>query len=145
MVNELAAVMKELGGAVVLGRSIATAEDMSSAIREGFSHDVVTAFLQSSGLTLQEVASSLDLSLRSLQRRRQEGRLARFESDRLYRLARLMALAEYYLGDHRLARDWFKRANHALGGAVPLNLVDTELGAREVEAVLGRAGYGGVS
>jgi putative toxin-antitoxin system antitoxin component (TIGR02293 family) len=145
MVNELAAVMEELGGESAVGRSVHTTEDMSRAIREGFPHPVVGAFVKASGLTLQEVASSLDLSLRSLQRRRHEGRLARFESDRLYRLARLMVLADYFLGDHDRAVEWFKRPNRSLGGAVPLELVDTELGARQVEHVLGWIGYGGIS
>src|SRR5689334_25130647 len=36
---------------------------------------------------------------RSLPCRRREGRLARYESDRLYRLARVVALANHYLGD----------------------------------------------
>ena len=94
---------------------------------------------------MHEIASSLDLSLRSLQRRKHEGRLARYESDRLYRLARIVVLAEHFLGDHNLAIEWLRRPNHVLGGVAPLEVIDTELGARQVENVLGRIGYGGVS
>jgi putative toxin-antitoxin system antitoxin component (TIGR02293 family) len=101
--------------------------------------------VKSSGFSLQEVASTLDLWLRSLQRRKSQGRLARYESDRLYRLARLVSLAGYFLGDHQLALDWLKRPNLVLGGVTPLSIIDTELGARQVENVLGRIGYGGVS
>ena len=118
MVNELSAIVGELGGEATFGRPIRTGEDMSDAIREGFLHSVVDALVGSSGLTLQEVASSLDLSTRSLQRRKHQGRLARYESDRLYLV---------------------------LGGIPPLKLLDTELGARQVENILGRIGYGGVS
>jgi putative toxin-antitoxin system antitoxin component (TIGR02293 family) len=145
MVNELTAIVDELGGESAIGRPVRTDEDMNSAIREGFPHSAVESFLESSGFSMHEIASSLDLSLRSLQRRRHEGRLARYESDRLYRLARLVALADYYLGDHDTAIRWLRRPNHALGGVAPLNIVDTELGARQVENVLGRIGYGGVS
>jgi putative toxin-antitoxin system antitoxin component (TIGR02293 family) len=56
-----------------------------------------------------------------------------------------MALAVYFLEDQERALRWFKRPNRALGGAVPLQLIDTELGARQVEEVLGRVGYGGIS
>jgi uncharacterized protein (DUF2384 family) len=35
-----------------------------------------------------------------LQRRRRSGKLARYESDRLYRLARIVALADEFLGDY---------------------------------------------
>ncbi|MGH9525263.1 MAG: type II RES/Xre toxin-antitoxin system antitoxin, partial [Terriglobales bacterium] len=89
--------------------------------------------------------ASLDLSARSLQRRRHEGRLARYESDRLYRLARTVALAKHYVGDEESALRWLKRPNRALGGRTPLALVDTELGARSVENILGRIAYGGIS
>jgi putative toxin-antitoxin system antitoxin component (TIGR02293 family) len=145
MVNELTAIVDELGGEAVVGRSIRSGEDMSAAIREGFQPAVVDALLDSSGLTLQEVATSLDLSTRSLQRRRHQGRLARYESDRLYRLARLLALADYFIGDREKGIAWMKRPNVVLGGIPPLSLLDTELGARQVENVLGRIAYGGVS
>ena len=83
--------------------------------------------------------------MRSLQRRKSQGRLARYESDRLYRLARLVSLAANFLGDRQTAIAWLKRPNRALGGVAPLAIIDTELGARQVENVLGRIGYGGVS
>lgn len=145
MVNELQAVIGELGGESVLGRSLHTPTDLQAAIREGFPQTVVEEVMQAAGLTLKELAASLDLSARSLQRRRSQGRLARYESDRLYRLARIIALAKHYLGDDDRAARWLKRPNRALGGDSPLNLVDTEPGARAVENVLGRIAYGGIS
>ncbi len=117
MVNELRAVVKELGGRTVLGRNLASQRDLCEAIREGFPPAVVEELLQASGLTLKELAEALDLSPRSLQRRRRSGRLARFESDRLYRLARIIALAQQSLGDRQSAARWLKRSNRALGGA----------------------------
>lgn len=145
MVNELTAVFGELGGEKAFGRSVLTGEEMNAAIREGFRHSVVEALMGNSGLTLKEISTSLDLSPRSLQRRKHEGRLARYESDRLYRLARMLALADYFIGSRAKALDWMKRPNIVLGGAVPLHLIDTELGARLVENTLGRIAYGGVS
>jgi putative toxin-antitoxin system antitoxin component (TIGR02293 family) len=142
MVNELRAVVTELGGKKALGRTLDTEGDLESAIREGFRPEVVAKVMDSCGLTLKELASSLDLSPRSLQRRRQRGRLARFESDRLYRLARIVALAKHYVGDDETAARWLRRPNRALGGKSPLELVDTEPGARSVEDVLGRIAYG---
>ncbi len=101
--------------------------------------------MQGAGMTLKELAASLDLSARSLQRRRREGRLARYESDRLYRLARIVAMANHYLGEDQRALRWLRHPNRALGGSTPLQLIDTEPGARSVENVLGRIAYGGVS
>ena len=101
--------------------------------------------MHSADLTLKELALSLDLSPRSLQRRRREGKLAKYESDRIYRLARLIALAKRHIGDDDKARRWLKRPNRSLGGRTPFDLIDTEPGARAVENILGRIAYSGVS
>ncbi len=136
--------LQELGGKRALGRALSTDSDLRDAIREGFPHAVLEELMRASGLTLKELAGALDLSPRSLQRRRR-GRLARFESDRLYRMARVLALARESLGDGARASRWLRRTNRALGGVAPLAAVDTELGARQVENLLGRIAYGGIS
>jgi putative toxin-antitoxin system antitoxin component (TIGR02293 family) len=145
MVNELQAVVAELGGRRTLGRSLSNDQDMREAIRAGFPPAVVERLMRASGLTLRELSHALDLSPRSLQRRRRSGKLARYESDRLYRLARLVAIASDHLGDQERARRWLKRPNRALGGLAPVAAIDTEVGARQVENILGRAAYGGIS
>jgi putative toxin-antitoxin system antitoxin component (TIGR02293 family) len=145
MVNELRAVVQKLGGKQALGRNLSSDRELREAIREGFPPAVVEELMRASGLTLKELAAALDLSPRSLQRRRRSGRLAGYESDRLYRLARIVALANEYLGNNERAMRWLKHPNRALGGIAPVTAMDTELGARQVENVLGRIAYGGVS
>jgi len=145
VVNELHVVIAELGGRPAFGRSLRSQADLQTAIREGFPQTVVEEVTHAAGITLKELAASLGLSARSLQRRRREGRLAPYESDRLYRFARIVALAKYYLGNGDTANRWLKRPNRALGGRTPLESIDTEPGARAVENVLGRIAYGGVS
>lgn len=145
MVNEIHAVLDELGGKPVFGRALRNQTDLQEAIRAGFPKEVVQEVMRGAGLTLKELAVSLDLSPRSLQRRQREGRLARLESDRLYRLARIIALAKHFLGDEGIAIRWLKRPNRALGGKSPLESIDTEPGARAVENILGRIAFGGVS
>jgi putative toxin-antitoxin system antitoxin component (TIGR02293 family) len=145
MARNLQAVVEEMGGQQTLGRAVATEHDMREAIREGFPPAVVEELMRASGLSLKELANALDLSPRSLQRRRRTGRLARYESDRLYRLARIVALAVEFLGDHERAVRWLKHPNRALGGIAPVAALDTELGSRQVENILGRIAYGGIS
>ncbi len=128
-----------------MGRAVAGETDLQSAIREGFPRAVLDEVLRASGLGLRELASALDLSPRSLQRRRHSGRLAPLESDRLYRLARIFALAQETLGDRERAVHWLRTPIRALGGIAPLAALDTEPGARQVENVLGRIAYGGIS
>jgi putative toxin-antitoxin system antitoxin component (TIGR02293 family) len=145
MVNELHAIVEELGGEKALGRNLSTEAELRTAIREGFPKDVVSRVMDSAGLTLKDLSRSLHLSPRSLQRRGQQGRLSRHESDRVYRLARMVALARHYIGDKDSASRWLRRPNRALGGTAPLELMDTEPGARAVENLLGRIAYGGIS
>lgn len=145
MASDLKAVVDELGGEAVLGRRLRRERDLQAAIRDGFPQRVVEGLMEAAHLSVKEVASALDLSSRSLQRRRRQGRLARFESDRIYRLARIVALAKSSLGSRETAARWLKRPNRALGGQAPLDVLDTEIGARSVENVLGRIAYGGVS
>lgn len=145
MASDLKAVVDELGGEAVLGRRLRRDSDLQAAIRDGFPQRVVDGLMEAAHLSVKEVAAALDLSSRSLQRRRRQGRLARFESDRIYRLARIVALAKASLGSRETAARWLKRPNRALGGQAPLDVLDTEIGARSVENVLGRIAYGGVS
>jgi hypothetical protein len=123
MANELQAVLRQLGGKRVLGRSLANDRELREAIRQGFPHAVLGQLMQASGLTLKELAGALDL----------------------YRMARLLALARATLGDEARASRWLKRSNRALGGVAPLAAIDTEPGARQVENLLGRIAYGGMS
>lgn len=145
MATQVQEIAAQLGGERAIGRSFRTDRDIDEAIREGFPQEVIAKVMQSADITLKELAASLDLSPRSLQRRRREGKLAKYESDRIYRLARVIALAKRYIGDDDKARRWLKRPNRALGGRAPLDLIDTEPGARAVENALGRIAYGGVS
>jgi putative toxin-antitoxin system antitoxin component (TIGR02293 family) len=82
-------------------------------------------------------------SARTLQRKRTAKRpLSADESDRLARLARLLVRSEEALGDEEKAHRWLSQPNRALGGQRPLSLLDSDVGARAVERVLGRIEHG---
>src|SRR5947207_15088373 len=98
MANELRAVIEGLGGRQILGRVVSSEDALREVIREGFPPAVVEELMRTSGLTLKELAGALDLSPRSLQRRRRSGRLARYESDLLYWRARVCALGTEFYG-----------------------------------------------
>ena len=53
MASELHAVIEELGGEVVLGRSFRSQGDLEDAIRQGFPQSVVKELMQAGGLTLR--------------------------------------------------------------------------------------------
>lgn len=95
--------------------------------------------LQINGTALGEVVG---IPARTLQRRREEGRLSKEESDRLDRVRRLHRQAVDALGSRDAARSWLTRPQMALAGFTPLDLADTGAGTREVENLLGRLDYG---
>jgi putative toxin-antitoxin system antitoxin component (TIGR02293 family) len=91
---------------------------------------------------MEKLTSMLGISKATLHRRKAEGRLEPAESDRVLRFARLMGKAITVLGGIDEARHWLNSSQLGLGGAIPLDYAETELGAREVENLLGRIEYG---
>lgn len=79
---------------------------------------------------------------RTLDRRIAEGAMLKMdEADGLARLLRVLDAARRVFGDDALADEWLRAPNPALGG-IPMHMARTDLGGREVEAVLGRIEHG---
>ena len=91
---------------------------------------------------MEKLAPKLGISKATLHRRKAQGRLGREESDRVLRYARLMGKAIEVFESEENARRWPTSAQFGLGGAVPLDYADTEIGAREIEDLLGRIEHG---
>jgi putative toxin-antitoxin system antitoxin component (TIGR02293 family) len=79
---------------------------------------------------------------RTLIRKIQEGRLTADQSERMARVARLLARAIEVLGSKERALHWLKAPRSYFGGKPPLDFADTELGSQEVFNLLGRIEYG---
>ena len=96
------------------------------------------------GVTVEDLAGRIGISIATLSRRRQSGqRLDAGHSDRLLRFARLFRLAvELHDGDEEAAREWLNKPARALDGETPLDHAGTEAGAREVENLIGRLEHG---
>ena len=91
---------------------------------------------------MERLVLILGISKATLYRRKAEGRLGLAESDRILRLALLMGKAVEVLESEENARRWLKSPQIGLGGAVPLDYSETEVGARQVEDLLGRIEHG---
>lgn len=95
------------------------------------------------GLSEEEVAKLASISARTLARRRDAKRFSALESERIVRLEHTVDLArEFFDGDDRAARDWLLLESPALRGVAPLHVAAKEVGAREVEKLLGRLAHG---
>ena len=111
-------------------------------VRQGLPTSELAALQTGLQVPLEQLASKLAISRATLQRRKASGRLSPDESDKLVRFRRLLSQATDVFGEEAKARDWLKLPQRGLGGAVPLEYAETEIGAREVENLLGRIDYG---
>lgn len=102
--------------------------------------DALQASLAISG---EKLAEMVGISKATLHRHKGTGdTLELVTADRVVRYARLMGKAAQVFGDEEDARKWLKSSQFGLGGAIPLDYAKTEVGAREVENLLGRIEYG---
>lgn len=79
---------------------------------------------------------------RTLNRRKQQGRLNTEESERVLRIARLYDKALDVFENEEAVENWFKKPARGLAGTPPLKYADTELGAQEIERLLIRIEHG---
>jgi putative toxin-antitoxin system antitoxin component (TIGR02293 family) len=136
------AVAKVLGGEKTLGKRVSSQQDLISAVRRGLRTSTVDAVIEELDAPRAEVLPTLRLARRTMERRKVTGRLLPEESERVYRLAKVLAFAESVLGTKEKARHWLNTPNRALGNASPLSLLETEAGVDEVTSVLGRIEFG---
>lgn len=127
----------------LLGLRIFDTPKLLERIRQGLSYRAWEQFVRNTALSNDEVASLVQITFRTLQRRKKEGRFHPDESDRLLRATRIYAKAlGLFEGDEEQIRRWLNSPQPALGGTTPLIYAATELGAREVENLIGRLEHG---
>ena len=140
---ETDAIAKVLGGRKVLGKAVKKADDLAQLVRKGLPASSVTALAEKLDMGNNVLSRKLGIPLRTLTRRlSQRSRLTTAESDRTVRFARVYASAVEMIGDEDKAVEWLRTPNRALGGERPFDQLDTDLGAREVEDILGHIAYG---
>ena len=71
-----------------------------------------------------------------------QNKLSADEAQKTVQFARVVALGNAIFEDSQMTNRWLERSNAALRGLSPMELLDTEEGAREVESVLRRLEYG---
>ena len=132
-----------LGGKAAIAAEPATPNEWVAQIRAGLPAASALAFKEALGLTNEQLASVLGVSLRTVARLDpRTSHLDPVSGDRLVRSARLYVIAAEVLEDAPAAAQWLRSPQRALGGAIPLELAQADVGARAVEALLGRMEHG---
>jgi putative toxin-antitoxin system antitoxin component (TIGR02293 family) len=113
-----------------------------SRLRDGLPYGSIERLREALDLSLDELASALGISTRTLSRRKEQDSLHRDESDRVFRIARVFSHATSVFGGAERASRWFKRPNPVLEDMSPIEVFDTDLGAQLVGDLLTRIEYG---
>jgi putative toxin-antitoxin system antitoxin component (TIGR02293 family) len=125
--GEESSVLREPEAAYMVGR-----------VRDGLDFAEFQGFREMIGVTEERLGALLGMSRATLHRRKKSGHLDRSESDRLVRYARIFNGAAAFFQSPEAAAKWLASPALAFDGETPLDYADTEIGAREVEALLWR-------
>ena len=119
------------------------AEALADSIRRGLPPSALVALSKKTQISEETLIRLLTVPERTWRRKLAERKpLTQLQSDRLFRIAQIVARATEVLGDRARAVRWMTEENRALAGARPLELLDTEIGEAQVRDVLGRIDYG---
>lgn len=140
-------VRNNLGGAhlyaTLLGLEHVETSELLERVQAGLPYRAFERLQRNLQLDTDELAALVNIPRRTLARRRLERRFTPEESDRLVRVSRVLGRAlALFDGDVEAARSWFATPALALAGRTPLAVSASELGAREVENLLGRLEHG---
>jgi putative toxin-antitoxin system antitoxin component (TIGR02293 family) len=131
-----------LGGQPVLRRRLESLAALNDAVAQGLPKTALrqTASRIFPGKIEQRLLMNRIVPEATFKRRRD--RLSAAESERTERIARVMANAEYVWDDREDARRFLTTPHPALRHKTPIDAAMTELGARQVEELLGQIFHG---
>lgn len=140
MTVDAAKVARIMGGEKVLRHRVSSLADLQAVVSEGLPVRALDETVQRVAGRSRTAAVLKDRLVPRATRARRT-RLKLRESERVERLARLMALAEQVWEDEEDARAFLRQPHAMLDGKTPLEMAETELGARRVELLLARLEY----
>ena len=117
-------------------------DQLISQLKQGLSTDAFDMLKERLNITDNALSKIVQIPQRTLNRRREKGRLRTDESERILRLAQVFDMAFNVFGSREKAESWLKKPARGLGGKIPLEYADTDLGAHEVINLLGRIDHG---
>jgi putative toxin-antitoxin system antitoxin component (TIGR02293 family) len=136
-------VMRVLGDKTANKKKPIGATHLRDMVLRGYPFAAFESVLKEIDLQQKQLSEILGMTESTLARRKRDRQaFTTIESDRLYRVARITALAFEVFGDENKARIWMKRSNDVMDGDIPLALLETEIGASQVEDELLRILYG---
>lgn len=131
-----------LGGTKVLGQKIRNQMDYHFLISKGMPAAVLIHIKKEFNLSDKTIGGIIAVSSRTVSKRRKEAllspgkKLSLTESDRLYRFARIVSLAQNVFQGKEAALSWLSSPQESLEGRIPFDLLRTFIESCLVEELL---------
>lgn len=126
----------------LLGLELTGTPELIGAVRRGLPYSVFERVRDILEVSAQALAALIGVPVRTLNKRKHEGRFSSEESDNLLRVVRVVSKTFDFFDAPEAARAWLEAPERAFDGDTPLLLLDTETGAQEVLKLLGQLEYG---
>jgi putative toxin-antitoxin system antitoxin component (TIGR02293 family) len=117
--------------------------EVLTQVRSGLPAAMFEQVATTLGLSTSTLATKLGIARRTVTRKRGNGApLSSEASEKLLRVARVRNLGRVLFTTDEAVSEWMSKPESTLGDMAPLDLLDTDLGAREVENLLRALAYG---
>jgi len=117
--------------------------EILSQVRNGLPAAMFEQVASTLGLSTSALAAKLGIARRTVTRKRGNGApLSSETSEKLLRVARVRNLGRTLFTTDEAVSEWLSKPDASLGNMAPLDLLDIDLGAREVENLLRALAYG---
>lgn len=112
-------------------------------VRHGLPAAMFEQVASTLGLSTSSLAEKLGIARRTVTRKRGSGApLSSETSEKLLRVARIRNLGRLLFSTDEAVSEWLSKPDTSLGNMAPIDLLDTDLGAREVESLLHALAHG---
>lgn len=117
--------------------------EVLARIRRGLPTSMLDQIAAALGLSTSVLAEKLGIARRTLSRKQGTGApLSAEASEKVLRVARIRNLARALFATDQAIAQWLFKPDSALRDVAPIDLLDTEFGAREVEALVRSLSHG---
>lgn len=116
--------------------------DVVELLEQGFTKSSYLKAKEYTGFSHQDMAMILSISTKTLEGKGNKDRLSDTASERLLKLAEVVALGVNVFNSTELFREWLRRPLRPLGGKKPIDLMVNMYGLDTVKQLLGRIDQG---
>jgi len=131
-----------LGGSDLIGHAIRNEMDLYELSRTGLPKKALLNLIQNLGFTVKSMASLLNITERTIQRKSDMELLDFITSEQILQVADIYSRGSEVFGSPEGFKKWVSLENKALNNRKPIDLLSSRYGAQMVIDEIGRIEYG---